>query len=133
MAGGARHADGSSSGGDSVLAGCAVSAESVQGSEAVPRLQSRSRRPGPALSLGAQPAGERRPRIVFLHTHTHTRTLLQLLSDMGAALDWFTGLYLKYGWKSTKLVMGPMWYMLICLHPDTVKIVLRGGGLLLHP
>ena len=50
-----------------------------------------------------------------------------MLSDMGAAMDWFHGLYLKNGWKSTKLVMAPMWYMLVCLHPDTAKVVLKGG------
>ena len=53
---------------------------------------------------------------------------VQVLSDMGAALDWFAGLYLRFGWKSAKLVMGPMWYMLVCLHPDTCKVVLRGGS-----
>jgi hypothetical protein len=50
----------------------------------------------------------------------------KILSDMGAALDWFTGLYTRFGWKSAKLVMGPLWYMLVCLHPDTCKVVLKG-------
>lgn len=50
-----------------------------------------------------------------------------MLSDMGAALDWFHGLYLKNGWKSIKMVMGPMWYILVCLHPDTAKVILKGG------
>ena len=53
-----------------------------------------------------------------------------MLSDMGAALDWFSGLQTKHGWKTTKLVMGPMWYQLVCLHPDAAKVALRSGACL---
>lgn len=42
-------------------------------------------------------------------------------------MDWFSELYIKFGWKTTKLVMAPFWYQLVCLHPDTVKVVLKGG------
>lgn len=42
-------------------------------------------------------------------------------------MDRFHGLHLEHGWKSTKMVMAPLWYMLVCLHPDTVKVVLKGG------
>ena len=56
----------------------------------------------------------------------------QMLSDMGAVLDWFTEFYTRDKLKSVKAVMGPFLYQLVCLHPDTVKVVLK-SGILIHP
>ena len=61
---------------------------------------------------------------VFNQTHTHTQ---QMLKDVGAELDRMSGLCVSNGWKATKVVFGPFWYMLGCVHPDTVKVVLKGG------
>ena len=59
----------------------------------------------------------------------HMLSLVQLLNDMGpgGTLDWLSGLQTKHGWKTVKVVFGPMWYQLVCLHPDTAKVVLRSG------
>ena len=51
----------------------------------------------------------------------------QMLGDMGAALDWLSGLQTRHGWRTTKLVFGPMWYQLVCLHPEAAKVALRSG------
>ena len=50
-----------------------------------------------------------------------------MLKDVGAELDRMTDLYINNGWKSSKVVFGPFWYMLGCVHPDTVKVILKGG------
>ena len=66
------------------------------------------------------------------HTHTHTHTHTQLVNDMGASLDWFASLHSKQGWKMTQVVMGPMFNQLVCLHPDTVKTILKSGDSHMH-
>ena len=60
------------------------------------------------------------------HTHTHAHTQ-QMLKDMGAELDRMTDICVNNGWKATKSVLGPLYYMLSCVHPDTAKVVLKGG------
>ena len=61
---------------------------------------------------------------------THILTHSQMLRDRSTMVDWFTGLYAKHKWKSFKVVLGPFWYNLMCVHPDTVKVVLKSG---IHP
>ena len=78
------------------------------------------------MSILSMVWGTRLDNGVIIMPHT------QILSDLGAALDWFTGLYTNHKWKSFKMVMGPFWYQLVCLHPDTVKVVLK-SGILIHP
>ena len=54
-------------------------------------------------------------------------SLLRMLSDMGAALDWVRQLTLDNKWKSMKIRIGPGVYIMICAHPDAAQTVLKSG------
>ena len=54
--------------------------------------------------------------------HTH-----RSLQDMGKMLDLYCELVLKENWKVAKIKYGPGLYQLLCLHPDTARIILKSG------
>ena len=47
---------------------------------------------------------------------------------MGAALDWMTSLSRDpKNWKTARISYGPAFNQLVCLHPDSGRLVLRSG------
>ena len=53
----------------------------------------------------------------------------RLLSDMGKALDWLTGLAAERRWQVTRVNAGPGINFIVCLHPDTLRVITKSGTL----
>ena len=50
-----------------------------------------------------------------------------MLKDMGKALDWINKVNRTKKSQVLKIKFGPTLYTLICVHPDTLRTVLKNG------
>ena len=50
-----------------------------------------------------------------------------MVKDMGKSLDWFLTLTVEKHWKTTRVVFGPGKSIMVGLHPDVLKVLLKAG------
>ena len=50
-----------------------------------------------------------------------------MLTDMGAALDWFTRMASEEKWRVMRVNAGPGKDFFLGLHPDVLRVMMRSG------
>lgn len=54
-----------------------------------------------------------------------------MVKDMAAGIVKFTDLALTNRWKTIKICYGPMMNQLVCVHPETIRLIYRSGETLI--
>lgn len=56
----------------------------------------------------------------------------RMVADMGKVLDWFTEMAAEKKWKVMRVNLGPCKNLLVGLHPDALKVLLKSGLLMIN-